>query len=258
MNQTLVESNPAVPAPPRMLRKRPGSPLWRAVVAANFLALIGVALVLRGWQLGNIPGLNGDEAWLGIQAAHLAAGEPIGWRTPTGNPVNPFLLLPLAALHLIFASSVVVLRSVALASGVAALGANFWLCRRVFDRRAALVSTAVLAVLPIAIAYSRFAWDTSQTVLATVLVLYLGLSTVEREVERKKLLPAPEIPPDWLPALLAFGAAIWIHPTNVFAVWLLVVPAVYRYGNGWCAESVPLGSKPAAIRAVVGNAGWQS
>ena len=94
---------------------------------------------------------------------------------------NVFLLLPVAALHLVFAPSVWVLRAMALASGVAALAANFWLCRRVFDRRAALVSTAVLAVLPIAIAYSRFAWDSSQTILATVLVLYYSLSTVGRD-----------------------------------------------------------------------------
>ena len=205
----------------------------------NFLALLGMAIALRGWQLGTVPGLNGDEAWLGVQAAHLAAGEPIAWRTPTGNPVNLCLLLPVAALHLVFGPSVAVLRMMALVSGVAALGANFWLCRRIFDRRSALVSTTVLAVLPIAIAYSRFAWDASQTLLATVLVLYFALSNVDREVGRgagklgknKNRLPANPVPPDWLPALVAFGIAIWIHPTNIFALWLLIVPAAYRSGD---------------------------
>jgi hypothetical protein len=239
MNSTLMEPAATVPRPTPAATARSRGAGWRTLATANFLALLGVAIALRGWQLGNIPGLNGDEAWLGVQAAHLAAGQPIAWRTPTGNPVNLFLLLPVAALHLVFAPSVVVLRAMALASGVAALGANLWLCRRVFDRRAALVSTAVLAVLPIAIAYSRFAWDASQTILATVLVLYYALSTVERmvapaaaaPVKNKNWARADRIPPDWLPALLAFGAAIWIHPTNVFALWLLIVPAVYRYGD---------------------------
>ncbi|HEX4143653.1 MAG TPA: hypothetical protein VHY91_08980 [Pirellulales bacterium] len=260
MSQTLVEPNPAVPAPARVPRKRPGSPLWRALVAVNFLALIGAAVFLRGWQLGNVPGLNGDEAWLGVQAAHLAAGEPIAWRTPTGNPVNLLLLVPVAALHLVFDPSVAVLRVMALASGVAALAANFWLCRRVFDRRVAMVSTATLAVLPIAIAYSRFAWDASQTILATVLVLYFALSTVERNVP---LAPGPatdgkfrsrttSAQPDWLPALIAFAAAIWIHPTNVFALWLLVVPAVYRYGDD-CRAAIRAAWQPGDEPAAAGR-----
>jgi Dolichyl-phosphate-mannose-protein mannosyltransferase len=142
-------------------------------------------------------------------------------------------------LHMLFGPSVVVLRVMAVVSGIAAVGANFWLCRRVFDRRSALVSSAVLAVLPIAIAYSRFAWDASQTILATLLVLYFGLATVEREVappagrpgNDKYRLRASRTPPDWLPALVAFGIAIWIHPTNVFALWLLIVPALYCYGD---------------------------
>ncbi|HTU25995.1 MAG TPA: hypothetical protein VMF30_11390 [Pirellulales bacterium] len=231
---------------------------WRLVTVANLLALLVAALVLRGWQLGNIPGLNGDEAWLGVQANHLAAGEAIAWRTPTGNPVNPFLLLPVAALQWVFGSSVVALRATAVASGIAALVANFWLCRRVFDRRSAVMSTALLAVLPITIAYSRFAWDASQTPLATILVLYFGLATIERALVRPAAagkycssLPAVQTQADWLPALVAFGIAIWIHPTNVFAGWLLIVPAIFRYGEDW------RGAIRAAWRPVDEAGGWQ-
>ena len=110
-----------------------------------------------------------------------------------------------------------------MASGVAALGANFWLCRRIFGHRAAMVSTTVLAVMPIAIAYSRFAWDTSQTILATVLVLYLALPAVDREVARRgepgknmNLTLAGPAPTDWLPALVAFGVRSGsIRPTSL-------------------------------------------
>ena len=75
--------------------------------------------------------------------------------------------------------------------------------------------------MPIAIAYSRFAWDSSQTILAMVLVLYFALATVDAIApagQADKMLDAGRpAPPDWLPALLAFGVAVWIHPTNVFA-----------------------------------------
>ena len=205
--------------------------VWRGLAVLNFTALLLAGCALRGWQLETIPGLNGDEAWLGVQAAHLAAGEPIAWRTPTGNPVNPLMLLPLAALHAIFSPSVALVRSVAVVSGLALLAVNFWLCRKVLDRKTALVSTALLAVMPTLIAYSRFAWDSSQTPLVIVLVLYFSLATLERSALPARRWPAP----DWLPALLAFGVAVWIHPTNIFTLWLLLVPAVYRYAGQWRA-----------------------
>jgi hypothetical protein len=147
----------------------------------------------------------------------IVRGEAVEWWTPTGNPVNVFFLFPLAALHTVFGPSFIVLRSVALASGVLALVANYWLCRRVFDLRTATVSTLLLALLPINIAYSRFAWDASQSLLATVLVLYLPLWHYRRTESAG---PPP------VAGMLAFAAAILVHPTNLFAAPLLVMPIV--------------------------------
>ena len=192
----------------------------RLLLVVNVLAILAVAIALRGWRLGNIPGLNGDEAWSGVQAMRLIGGQSISLRTPTGNPVNPFYLGPLALLHLFLTPSITVLRIPALVSGLAVLAVNFFLCRRVFGSTVAGVSTLLLAVLPLNIAYSRFAWDASQTVLATTLVLYLGLQLVPRgDGSRRSLLPP----------LLVYAAAVWIHPTNVFAGWLLFVPIAQSY-----------------------------
>jgi 4-amino-4-deoxy-L-arabinose transferase-like glycosyltransferase len=69
--------------------------------------------------------------------------------TPSGNPLNPFFLLPLAALHIFLPPSIAALRLIPLASGLAALGLNYVLCGRAFDRRTAIVSTWILALLPI-------------------------------------------------------------------------------------------------------------
>ncbi len=192
----------------------------RLLLGVNVLAILAVAVALRGWRLGNIPGLNGDEAWSGVQAMRLVSGQSISWRTPTGNPVNPFYLGPLAALHLWLAPSAAVLRLPALFSGLAALVANYLLCKRVFGPTVAWVSTLLLAVLPLNIAYSRFAWDASQTLLATTLLMYFALQAVETADRPRRSLLAP---------MLAYAAAIWIHPTNLFAGWLLLVPAVHGY-----------------------------
>jgi hypothetical protein len=189
-------------------------------LAVNAVALLAVALLMRAWRLGNIPGINGDEAWYGVHAIALARGESIDWWTPTGNPINVFFLFPLAALHAVFSPSVVLLRSVSVVSGVLALAANFWLCRKVFDARTAIVSTLLLALLPIDVAYSRFAWDASQTLLATVLVLYLPLW------HYRKPRDAASLP---VTGMIALVAAILVHPTNLFAAPLLAIPILYAH-----------------------------
>ena len=35
--------------------------------------------------LGRLPGVNGDEAWYGVQVLRLLSGEAVDWRTPTGK-----------------------------------------------------------------------------------------------------------------------------------------------------------------------------
>jgi len=180
--------------------------------------LLGLSVFFRVWQLSNVPGVNGDEAWSGVQAARLVSVEPIAWRTPSGNPVNVFFLLPLAALHTVFSPSFALLRSVSVISGLAAIAANWWLCRRAYDTRTAVVSTLLIALLPINIAYSRFAWDASQTLLFTLLVMYLPLIWIRRW-------PASR---GWLVGgAVAFAAAAVVHPTNIFTAPLVAVPIIY-------------------------------
>jgi hypothetical protein len=154
--------------------------------------------------------------------------------TPTGNVPNPLFLWPLVLLHLVLRPAVWVLRSVALASGLAALALNFWLCRRVFDRLTAVISTLCLATLPVNIAYSRFAWDASQSLLATLPVMYLALAALRFPAQRGRLLPA------------AIAAEVWafvVHPTNIFVAPVIVAAA---------AASIPWGIiRTAGIRGLL-------
>ncbi len=207
-----------ISAPEPRLTSRFRASYFRVVVAAPVVCLLGVAVLLRVWQLGHVPGVNGDEAWSGVQAVRLVRGEPIAWRTPSGNLVNVFFLLPLAALHTVFAPSFALLRSVSVVSGIAALAVNWWLCRRVYDTRTAVISTVLLALLPINIAYSRFAWDASQTLLVTLLVMYLPLVWI-------RCWPASR---GWLVGgAAAFVAAAVVHPTNIFTAPLVATPILY-------------------------------
>lgn len=178
----------------------------KVLLALNALLLVAVALWFRCWMLDNIPGINGDEAWYGVMAEELSRGTASSFRTPTGNLLNPFFLGPLVLLHLVFAPSVTVLRAVAAASGVAGLAVNWLLARWVFDRRTAVISTVMLAVLPVNIAYSRFAWDASQSLAATLPVLYFSLAAVRFPQQRSR----------WLVlAVVAELVAVVVHPTNV-------------------------------------------
>jgi len=210
---TAVADTPAAVLHPTRCRAGAGLPLLAAIAC-----LLGVAVFFRVWQLASVPGVNGDEAWSGVQATRLVHGEPIAWRTPSGNPVNVFFLLPLAALQAMFSPSFALLRSVAVISGLAAIAVNWWLCRRAYDTRTAVVSTLLVALLPINIAYSRFAWDSSQTLLFTLLVMYLPLIWIRRWPGSR----------GWLVgAAVAFAAAAVVHPTNIFTAPLVAVPIVY-------------------------------
>ncbi len=197
-----------------------GGRIWRWFVAANLVALFAVAAIFRIWRIGHVPGLNGDEAWLGVQALRWLSGEPVAWFTPTGNPINVFHFLPLAFWHRIAAPSVPLLRLTVLISGVLVLPVNYVLCRRALNRRTAAVSTLLLAVLPINIAYSRFAWDASQSVLFTLPVVFAALLLVRE----------PQQPVRWLlVSLLALAAAVVVHPTNIFVAPVIAVAAAYRF-----------------------------
>ena len=188
------------------------------LIAANVAALLAAGCLARVWELDHLPGINGDEAWYGVQAMKLLHGEPFSWRTPTNNLLNGFFFLPLVALHAVWEPSAVLLRLPAVLSGLLALPVNYALCRKLYGQPTALVSTLLLAVLPVNIAYSRFGWDASQTLLVTLLVTYLPLLALKQ----------PAAAPRWLiAAAVALAAGLWVHPTNIFTAPLVAMPLVW-------------------------------
>ena len=53
---------------------QPTSLRW--LLVANVVALLAVAVFFRAWRLDHMPGVNGDEAWLGVQALRWLDGQP--------------------------------------------------------------------------------------------------------------------------------------------------------------------------------------
>lgn len=179
---------------------------------------------MRIWKLGHIPGVNGDEAWVGVQAMAAIRHEPtFCWQTPTGNPLNVFFFIPTLLLHLVAEPSFGLLRTPAAVSGILALPAAFFMCRRAFDQRTAWIFALLLAVLPINIAYSRFAWDSCQSLLATLCAMFPVFYAI-REAERRIR---------WLLwSGVGFAAALLVHPTNIFVAPVLIIAAAF----GWRSE----------------------
>ncbi|MGK0296751.1 MAG: hypothetical protein ACI9XC_000344 [Gammaproteobacteria bacterium] len=165
-----------------------------------------LAVLLRVFELGNIPGVNGDEAWYGLIALKILSGEMVGFATPSGLLINPIYLLPVTALHLIFEPSFFLLRVPALVSGLLLIVLSYYLSKKILNDKAAIIVMLVVASLPVNIVYSRFGWDASQTVLASCVVVYALLSH------------------RWLLFSISLVAAILIHPTNVA---LLLIAVIY-------------------------------
>ena len=186
---------------------RPATGRFHWFVWLNCGVVAVLACAFRVWNIDSIPGINGDEAWYGIQAIQMLRGETSAWRTPMDNPLNPFYFVPQLLLHALWTPSPGLLRLPALMSGLAALAANSFLCRRLWGVGPAVFSTLLLAVLPINIAYSRFGWDASQTLLASVLVVYPALLAVAEAQNRLRWFAC---------SLAAFGAAMLVHPSNIF------------------------------------------
>ena len=199
--------------------RRPRWTVAGLLLLVNGLALLAVATWFRCRSLGTIPACSGDEAWYGAQAWWMLQEEPFSWQTPGGNPMNALFIVPLVMAHVYFPPSTALLRSVAVASGLAVLAINWLLCRWVFDRRTATISTVMLAILPIDIAYSRFAWDSCQSLAATLPVLYASLAALR----------FPRQHGHWIvTAILAQIIAVLVHPTNIFAAVAIATAVIAR------------------------------
>lgn len=161
--------------------------------------------------LGKIPGLNGDEAWLGLKVGEILAGNyPFcGLRFYTG-PLHYYLLAPFLQG---FGYTVGSLRLFTAITSVISVGVYFLVLRRIFDAITAALAALLLVSSPWFVTYGRTAW--AFNALAPVLLLtsiYFFLHALDRHgrVRNRWIVLAV--------ATLALG--VWNH------ILLLTIPAV--------------------------------
>lgn len=163
-----------------------------------WLSVVVIAVLLRVVLLDRWPGINGDEAWYGVNVQELLAGRAPFWHTGIGNPLNPLHSGPLLLLSLFFTPSAALLRAPEVMFGIATVLLAYPLLAGTVGRRAAMLVSILLAVSPTAVAYSRLGWDPSGTPMLSLFAIAGALA--DRPVG----------------ALASFALSMWIHPTNVF------------------------------------------
>jgi hypothetical protein len=190
-----------------------GSRLIRAIVAVSVFT-VAAGLVARTWQLDRLPGINGDESWYGCNAFRFIHLLPIWWHTPVGNRINPFYQGLIFYEHAVLrmAPSFLALRIPAAVAGILTVGLTYPLLRRVLPPRVAWVTLILVASSPVLIVYSRIGWDSCQTPLIGMLVLWAAFSA------------------RWMLLVGCFGIAVVVHPTNVYLAPIAVAIAASHFG----------------------------
>lgn len=190
-------------------------------LALAVLVLAGVAL--RVISLENVPGLSGDEAWYGVRALD---GHPLSvttLQTPTGRMASPAWLVPVWLVQQALGPSVLALRGLAVAFGLAAVALVGWLVRSAFGARCGVVAAMLAASLPPLVAYSRIGWEPALIPLATAALLHFAL---RGQVG---------------PALVAAVAGLLAHPVFGFALPIAALLFV--------RDRVPCGGRGVAVLA---------
>ena len=165
--------------------------------------LLAAGLWCRVTSLETAPVPSGDEAFFGTQAERLLRGGVVAGHTGSGKPVDVFYTALGAPLHGIFRPSFALERTPAVIFGVLAVLLTYALGRRILDRTTALIAAILLAVLPIAIIYSRLGWEYAEVPLLCLLVIH-NAARANR-----------------IGLIVSYLAAIHVSPTTVF---LLPVP----------------------------------
>lgn len=193
-----------------MVRNSIFKEMWASgwVFWINILLILIISVLFRIVALDHIPGINGDEAFYGVNVLNALERGRFLDHTPSGNILNPFYSGLLFVLQSFLPVSFWTLRLPALLTGLLLLPTTFYLTRGMFGREVALWATLLTAALPVNIAYARMGWDPSQITLIAVIVIYCVL-------EKK-----------WILFVFALVSAYLIHPTNIFLIPLaLLFPA---------------------------------
>lgn len=184
-----------------MLRKKTKK---KTFIKIFCVAVLLITASMQVWRLDKLPGVNGDEAWYGVQANRMLVGNFSDLKTPTGNILNPLHIGSVCLLRIFFEPHFWVLRLPTLLASWLSVGVvYFGFCGIVSDKMRRFLTLLVIT-LPINFVYSRFGWDASYS--------FLGTSMLTVLIFKKK----------WTWAWMVLLAVVAIHPTNAYFLPLLV------------------------------------
>lgn len=188
---------------------------------ALLLMVAGTAVFLRFWQLGNWPpGLYRDEAYNGLDALRVLAGEHAIF-FPANNGREPAYIYLAAGAIALLGQSVLALRlGAALLSSVTTL-AVYGLAREWFGQRVGLLAAALWAITLWPVHLGRIGLRAVWLPLMLALIFWLGTRAYRTAVSRQRRLL-------WLATGLLYGAAFYTYLAVRFTPILLAAIALYE------------------------------
>jgi hypothetical protein len=182
-----------------------GQTILTWLYALGLGAIFVVAIWLRLTSLKTAPVPTGDEAVYAVMAGRLVQGRSVSLWTASGHLLSPFLLAMQIPLVWAFEPSYTVLRLPIALCGILTVLLTYLLGARALDRPTALIASGLLAVLPIAIIFSRIEWEPGLIPLWSVVALYLAF-----RAKRLALL-----------AVFVLGV-FFVHPTTLLLAPILL------------------------------------
>ena len=175
-------------------------------------AVLAVSLGLRLWHLDD-QSIWYDEGW-SIHLARLSPGQALDLIASPGHTHPPGYYLLLMGWVRLFGDSVLAVRGLSVALGVASVALLYLLGRELFGKPTGLIAAALLAVSPAHIVYSQ---ETRMYALLMTCVTALALCYWRLGERQRAIRPA-----DWLLLLALETLALYTHYFCLFALVPLV------------------------------------
>ena len=195
----------------------------------SVLAILVVAVILRAWRIGTVPGPLADEV-VAAASLHYHFSSRSGGILSIVTPILDGRVL----VKTFGGTRVANLRVIPVMFGLGTVALTIDLARRLFGRPASLLAGCAVAVMPWAIYYSRIFFPASEYIFFSLFTIYAGVAIVH---ERSKW---------WLPiCATSAGVTMYIYPVSIVTtpLLLLVVAASFRKATSrLAARSWLLGS----------------
>jgi len=138
-----------------LMRLRSDTYLWLVI-------LLGI--ILRMTDVG-LPDMSTDEV-------QLALGKSAAW--------TPLAMQTIVAVQSLFGFETIIARGVSVVIGIATIPLIYFIARHFFEKRTALLATAIAAIFPSHILFSRLAYPSIYLCFAWLLTLFFYIKTDEQ------------------------------------------------------------------------------